>query len=77
MPDARFEDMDTDITERPETLSPPTDVNALKQSLIEAKARAQEYLEGWQRGQADYVNYKKRIEQEKIDTLKYATPGLY
>ena len=78
MPDARFEDMEqhTDITERPEELSPPADVNALKQSLIEARAKAQEYLEGWQRGQADFANYKKRLEQDKIDAIKYANGGL-
>ena len=78
MPDARFEDMEqhTDITERPEELSPPADVNVLKQSLIEARAKAQEYLEGWQRGQADFVNYKKRLELDKIDAVKYANAGL-
>ena len=78
MPDARFEDMEqhTDITERPEELSAPADVRALKQSLIEARAKAQEYLEGWQRGQADFVNYKKRLEQDKVDGIKYANAGL-
>ena len=78
MPDARFEDMEqhTDITERPEELSPPADVNALKQSLIEARAKAQEYLESWQRAQADYANFKKRLEQDKLDAVKYANAGM-
>jgi molecular chaperone GrpE len=78
MTDYRFEDMPehTDITERPEELSPPANVSALKQELIEARAKAQEYLEGWQRGQADFVNYKKRLEQDKIDAVKYANAGL-
>ena len=78
MPDARFEDMEqhTDITERPEELSSPVDVNALKLSLLEARAKAQEYLESWQRGQADFVNLKRRLEQDKIDTVKYANAGL-
>jgi molecular chaperone GrpE len=78
MPDARFEDMEqhTDITERPEELSPPADVNALKLSLLEARAKAQEYMEGWQRAQADYANFKKRLELDKIDAVKYANAGL-
>ncbi len=78
MPDAGFEDMEqhTDITERHEELEPPVNVASLKQSLIEARAKAQEYLEGWQRGQADFVNFKKRLEQDKIDAVKYANAGL-
>jgi molecular chaperone GrpE len=78
MTDAGFDDMEehTDITERPEELEPVVNIAALKQSLIEARAKAQEYLEGWQRGQADFVNYKKRLEQDKIDAVKYANTGL-
>ena len=78
MTDPRFEDVQehTDIPERPEELSPPANVSTLKQELIEARARAQEYLEGWQRGQADFVNLKRRLEQDKIDAVKYANAGL-
>ena len=78
MPDAGFEDMPErgEIRERPEELEPVVNTAALKQELIDAKAKAQEYLEGWQRGQADFVNFKKRLEQDKIDTVKYANAGL-
>ena len=78
MSDARFEDMEQrdDSNERPEEDFAALDLNALKQSLVEARAKAQEYLEGWQRGQADFVNYKKRLEQDKIDAVKYANAGL-
>lgn len=65
-----------DILERPEELSPPANVSALKQDLVEARAKAQEYLEGWQRGQADFVNLKRRLEQDKLEAVKYANAGL-
>lgn len=76
--ESRFEDMPEhgEIRERPEELEPVVNIAALKQDLIEAKARAQEYLEGWQRGQADFVNSKKRLEQDKLDAVKYANAGL-
>jgi molecular chaperone GrpE len=78
MLDDDFSDMPAhgEITERPEELEPVVNIAALKKELIDVKARAQEYLEGWQRGQADFVNYKKRLEQDKIDAVKYANAGL-
>lgn len=36
----------------------------LKKQLEESQARAAEYLEGWQRAQAEFSNYKKRLERE-------------
>lgn len=43
----------------------------LQKVLAEQKAKADEYLAGWQRAQADFINYKRRCEQEKEDTIKY------
>ena len=40
-------------------------VATLKQQLEEALAQKQEYLDGWQRSKADYINLKKRAEEEK------------
>jgi molecular chaperone GrpE len=78
MTDPRSEENEQtrDIFERPEELSPPANVSVLKQDLVEARAKAQEYLEGWQRGQADFVNLKRRLEQDKLDAVKYANAGL-
>jgi molecular chaperone GrpE len=78
MPDARFEDAqdNIDTTDVPDEIEPAVNMAALKQSLIEARAKAQEYLDGWQRGQADFINFKKRLEQDKIDSVKYANAGL-
>lgn len=33
---------------------------------------AQRYLDNWRRAEADFENYKKRIEQERAETAKFA-----
>ncbi len=48
------------------------DVEALKQTLAEEKEKADNYLANWQRVQADFVNYKRRSEQEKEELSKFA-----
>ena len=52
------------------------DVEALKQALAEEKARAETSLAGWQRAQADFINYKRRTEQEKEEIGKFANSML-
>ena len=48
------------------------DVDVLRQSLLEEKAKAEDYLANWQRSQADFINYKKRTEREKEEISEYA-----
>jgi molecular chaperone GrpE len=48
----------------------------LKKALVEEKAKAEANLVGWQRAQADFINYKRFTEQEKAETLKYANVNL-
>ncbi len=38
---------------------------ALQEKLAEAQAKATENLEGWQRAQAEFSNYKKRISRDQ------------
>jgi molecular chaperone GrpE len=64
--------MDRDITERPEEIEPPVDVDRLKRELQEARQKAEEYLTGWQRAQADFNNFRRRLELDKADAIKYA-----
>ena len=45
---------------------------SLETQLTEAKAKAAEYLDGWQRARADFINYKKRSEQERADAYQNA-----
>jgi len=48
------------------------ELTALRQELEEQKTKAVEYLDGWQRARADFANYKKRIEKEQEDMVKFA-----
>ena len=48
------------------------DIKVLKQSLAEEKKKAEDYLANWQRAQADFINYKRRSEQEKEEVGKFA-----
>ncbi len=52
------------------------DIGALRQSLAEAKAKGEDYLANWQRAQADFINYKRRSEQEREEVSKFANASL-
>ena len=45
---------------------------ALESEKNEWQVKAEEYLAGWQRAQADLVNHRKRGDEEKIAFIKYA-----
>jgi molecular chaperone GrpE len=45
-------------------------------ALEEEKAKSAKYLSNWQRTEADFDNYRKRVEQEKTDSTKYANAAL-
>jgi molecular chaperone GrpE len=47
-----------------EVEQPNAEVEALKTQLAEAESRAAEYKDGWARSQAEFQNYKKRIERD-------------
>jgi len=59
----------------PETID-IEDVEGLKQALAEAEKKAEDYLANWQRAQADFVNYKRRNEQERQDFSRFANAEL-
>ena len=52
------------------------DVTVLKQALDEAKAQAEANLANWQRAQADFINYKRRTEQEKEGISQFAKSAI-
>ena len=52
------------------------DVETLKQKQAEGKEKAEDYLACWQRTQADFVNYKRRAEQEREEFHKFANSSL-
>lgn len=51
----------------------PKSIEELQASLEEEKAKAQSYLSSWQRAQADFINFKRRTEQEKAEGQKIAS----
>jgi len=61
------EDVPEEEVELSEDESPtvePVEID-LNVELAAAQAKAQEYLDGWQRERADFFNYKRRIEREQ------------
>jgi molecular chaperone GrpE len=52
------------------------DPESLRKALAEAKEQAEKYLANWQRAEADFVNYKRRSEQEKAGTVNLANAML-
>ena len=48
------------------------DIETLKKLLAEANAKAEANLAGWQRAQADFINYKRRSEQERAEMAQFA-----
>ncbi|MBI4498142.1 MAG: nucleotide exchange factor GrpE [Chloroflexi bacterium] len=47
-------------------------VEELRQALAEERNKAERYLANWQRAQADFINYRRRTEQERTEQSKYA-----
>lgn len=60
------------------------ELEALKRQLEEAEAKASEYKDSWMRSQADFQNYKKRLDRDnelryvsmKGDIIKRVLPAL-
>lgn len=70
------EETSAEAEPRPEQDEGPTEevdeLTTLRQELEEQEAKAAEYLDGWQRARAEFANYKKRIEKEQEDIVKFA-----
>lgn len=47
-------------------------VKKLREKLKKVEAEKQEYLDGWQRAKADFVNIRKRDEDAKQEFLKFS-----
>ena len=65
-----------DIVMDEETEAPEVLVKKLKEKIKTLEKEKQEYMNGWQRERADFANYKKRIENEKIEVIKFANENL-
>jgi molecular chaperone GrpE len=58
--------------EAPENNAAPAEEAAVEKDLADALKKADEYLAAWQRAQADFINYKRRNEQERKEFGLYA-----
>ena len=56
--------------------SVPEPEQDLEKILEYTKQKAAEYLDSWKRAQADFINYKRRAEQEKREMGDYANTQL-
>jgi molecular chaperone GrpE len=53
-----------EVSEVPAVI-PEEEINELRCEIEKIQARADEYLAGWQRERAEFINYKKRVEREQ------------
>ncbi len=60
---------ETDVLENGEQAS--AEIEALQKQLEEAEAKSAENLDGWQRAQAEFINYKNRVQRDR--EMDYAT----
>jgi molecular chaperone GrpE len=51
-------------------------VKRLRKELEECRKEKQEFLEGWQRAKADFINARKAEEQKRSEVVKYAKEGV-
>ena len=54
----------------------PETLEAAKALLQQEKEEAQRFLANWQRAEADFVNYKRRVEQERGEAMRIANAVL-
>ena len=79
--DSTPEEVD-EITENAEQVS--AEIDALKKQLAESESKTSEYKDSWLRSQAEFQNYKKRLERDneltyvsmKGDIIKKVLPVL-
>ncbi len=62
--------MSTSKKEKPKTL------REIKKELEKCREEAREYLMGWKREKADFVNYKKQREREMIKFREFANENI-
>jgi molecular chaperone GrpE len=55
---------------------PVADASALETKLAEAEKQRDEYLAGWQRAKADFINYKKDEMAHLQEAMKYGSEDL-
>lgn len=70
--DIEFEQTDTEGGES----TTKDKLKTLREELKKCQAERNEYLTGWQRAKADYINLKKEQEKTQADIVRFAKEGL-
>jgi molecular chaperone GrpE len=80
MPKVENDETADDVVFEPEedgsTSSPQAKIKKLKDELRAAKKEREEYLAGWQRAKADFINARKEDEKRRGEIVKYANKEL-
>ncbi|MDO8590123.1 MAG: nucleotide exchange factor GrpE [bacterium] len=66
------ENNDIVIEDDPDSIASTEVLKKLREKLKQAETKAKEYLDGWQRAQADFANLRRRDEEAKAEFLKFA-----
>lgn len=74
--EGRPQEPEVETAEHPEAETEEDELKRLRKELEEARAQAAEYLEGWQRTQAEFANYRKRQEAERQQWVQMSNAGL-
>jgi len=72
-PSSSEDEVEQSGVEQPEAAVAP---ESAQKALQEALEKADRYLGNWQRSEADFANYKKRVEQERAEYAHFANAGL-
>jgi len=64
------------VFEEGEVDSPSGQLKKLRDRIKECSKEKQEYMDGWQRAKADFINFKKEQEEIRKNIIKYAKEGL-
>jgi len=69
---------ETSVAETPEVTAEElhTVIDGLQTELKEAQAKTDEYLDGWQRSRAEFVNFRKRMERDQATASQIATGNI-
>ncbi len=68
---------DTDfVVDGEAEMATPQIVKTLREKLKKAVEEKQEYLTGWQKDKAEFLNARRRDEESKQEFLKYANQGV-
>jgi len=70
-------DFSPDVEEsEQEAVEAAEDIESVKKALVEEKEKAEKYLASWKRAEADFINFRRRSEQERLEQVNFANSTL-